>query len=571
MVDLGVGAQDRAEQLGELGFAGGAREADAVLAVLDAVPSWWECRAHEAGVEGWIDWRDALPAPPVPVEQVRPAPEGFEPGPAYARALSKATRASKGRHYTPNVLAETMWRETRRAYPKRPRVIEDPAAGGGALLVPALRDAVTAAQREIDDPGTALKMAASSVWGVDTDPVGAWIGSVVLAAELLPLWVQLSEDRRARLPALVEVGDGLSLPAGEGPEAILLNPPYGRVRLDPTSRERWSDSLWGHANLYSLFVHAALERVAQGGVVAALVPTGWLGGAYYRRLRELAIELAPLSRVTFVADRADVFGSVLQETCVAVFRSSRRSTLVSCSRLSVNGKVSHEPVGRVTVRRDRAGLSWPLPREVGDAELVRSAAAMPRRLRDYGWRVSTGPLVWNRHKASIHERCGKRRVPIVWASDLDTGEVQADRARDHLRWLDIDDDSEHLILDEPAVLVQRTTAPEQPRRLIVARLDPQSLQEWGGRVVVENHVNIIRQNHTRPLTPGLLTRLLRTPTLDRLYRCLSGTVAVSAFELEALPLPEPSVLAGWGKAGQAELNRRVASQYGAHHAGPPIA
>jgi len=36
---------------------------------------------------------------------------------------------------------------------------------------------------------------------------------------------------------------------------------------------------------------------------------------------------------------------------------------------------------------------------------------------------------------------------------------------------------------------------------------------------------------------------LNTSTLDRLYRCLTGTVAVSAYELEALPLPSDETLA----------------------------
>jgi adenine-specific DNA-methyltransferase len=40
----------------------------------------------------------------------------------------------------------------------------------------------------------------------------------------------------------------------------------------------------------------------------------------------------------------------------------------------------------------------------------------------------------------------------------------------------------------------------------------------------------------------VLCAFLNTETVDRAFRCLSGSVAVSAYELEALPLPPPDAL-----------------------------
>ncbi len=102
-------------------------------------------------------------------------------------------------------------------------------------------------------------------------------------------------------------------------------------------------------------------------------------------------------------------------------------------------------------------------------------------------------------------------------------------------------------LSQPAVLVQRTTAPEQQRRLVVSVLDRETLEAtWGGSVVVENHVNVLRcAAGDSPLTPRVLAALLSSDPVDRLYRCLTGSVAVSAYELEALPLPGAEVLLHW--------------------------
>ena len=119
-----------------------------------------------------------------------------------------------------------------------------------------------------------------------------------------------------------------------------------------------------------------------------------------------------------------------------------------------------------------------------------------------------------------------------------------------------------LVLDHPAVLVQRTTAPEQPRRLLPAELDGSCLEEWGGQVVVENHVNVLSKVEPEsPLTARLLVALLASDALDRLYRCLTGSVAVSAYELSAIPLPEPGTLLRWADYDDTRLAQEIESYY----------
>jgi hypothetical protein len=44
------------------------------------------------------------------------------------------------------------------------------------------------------------------------------------------------------------------------------------------------------------------------------------------------------------------------------------------------------------------------------------------------------------------------------------------------------------------------------------------------------------------LSPSQLAELLACPQIDRLFRCISGATNVSVFELNQLPLPDPSAL-----------------------------
>jgi adenine-specific DNA-methyltransferase len=337
-----------------------------------------------------------------------------------------------------------------------------------------------------------------------------------------------------------------------------MNPPYGRQRLSVEQRTLFADSLYGHANLYSLFLAAASRNVASKGVVAALVPTSFTSGLYFHRLREQMSQRTPLRRVAFVQERSGVFGGVLQETCLAVF-STANSRKVAVERIS-DGKMSSV----ADVPSPRTSQPWLIPREASDAGLAAAASKLPLTLKDAGWHASTGPLVWNRRRAELHARNASGRAFVLWAADIDGGRVHRDRSRDALRYLDLRDDNDRRVnaLTTPAVLVQRTTAPEQPRRLLVAELTQEKLDELGGSIVVENHVNVLRPSTTTPLlTRSTLIRVLDSPTFDRLMRCISGSVAVSSYELGSLPLPDAGTLAEWNTLSGDVLDAAIANAF----------
>lgn len=83
-----------------------------------------------------------------------------------------------------------------------------------------------------------------------------------------------------------------------------------------------SSAAQAHANLYGLFLAAAVENLDERGVIAAVVPTSFTSGLYFRNLRAVLAKTAPLTETAFAADRSGVFAGVLQETCLAMF--SRR-------------------------------------------------------------------------------------------------------------------------------------------------------------------------------------------------------------------------------------------------------
>ena len=74
--------------------------------------------------------------------------------------------------------------------------------------------------------------------------------------------------------------------------------------------------------------------------------------------------------------------------------------------------------------------------------------------------------------------------------------------------------------------------------------------------VVENHLNVVTAacSAAPQVSVETLTVLLNSKPIDRLFRSLSGTVAVSATELAALPLPASSALADLLGAGDRDAS-----------------
>jgi adenine-specific DNA-methyltransferase len=478
----------------------------------------------------------------------------YELGRLYTALLPAAYRARLGVYYTPPELTERLLDQaTAAGLDWATCRVLDPACGGGAFLGPAARRMLAALRRGHPGLSPALARAnvAARLYGYEIDPFAAWISRAAVDAVL---WVpDTLAPTRGVEPV---VGDAMSA-AEPAPEAafdlVVGNPPYGRVGLPPALRMRYRRSLYGHANLYGVFTDLALRHAKPGGIVAYVTPTSFLSGNYYQNLRRLLADEAPPVSLDFVDARSGIFDDVLQETLLAVYRKDGSRRQVRTATLVGDGDEALEvrTAGDFALPADGAE-PWLAPRTAAQVALLAAARQMPDRLADWGYRVSTGPLVWNRHRAQLTAQPDADCLPLIWAESVGTDGCFRFRAekRNHLPYCRIRDARDHwLVVREPCVLVQRTTAKEQARRLIAAELPAAFLAEHGG-AVVENHLNMIRPrsaptaassrvpNRVPNRVPSrVLAALLGSRVVDQLFRCLNGSVAVSAYELSALPLP----------------------------------
>ncbi len=280
----------------------------------------------------------------------------------------------------------------------------------------------------------------------------------------------------------------------------------------------------------------------------------------------LAREAPPVS-IDFIETRTGVFADVLQETLLAAFR--RRDTpgpgRAHCISPRPDGSIETAAAGSFRLP-DRPANPWLVLRTPAQTRLLRRVRGLPCRLHDYGYTVSTGPLVWNRHKSSLRDRPGRGRYPLVWAESVRPDGVFEFRAekRNHKPYFQPTPRESWVVTDSPCALVQRTTAKEQRRRLIAAELPASFIHEHGA-VVVENHLNMVRPLNGAPsVSPAALTALLNSNVVDQVFRCLNGRLAVSAYELQALPLPSPEDMQEMELLLESRANRQTLQRAAEH-------
>ena len=454
----------------------------------------------------------------------------------YTSLLPADWRASRGVYFTPPALAERLLDQAEiNGLDWRRAQVLDPAAGAGAFLVPA---AVRMLQVLTDcSPAMVLQNISARIHGYELDPFSGWLTQVFLEAAALPHMVASGR----RLDACIETRDSLAEAPSRMFDLVVGNPPFGRVSLRTDQRARFQRSLFGHANLYGMFLDIAVQLAKPGGLISFLTPASFLAGEYFKNLRALLWHEAPPVALDFVSVRKGVFENVLQETVLATYRKGARRTPASVSFVSPapGQPVKVEAAGQCSLP-NHALAPWLLPRHLDAAPLAERLRAMPTRIRDWGYKVSTGPLVWNRYKPQLCDRAQEGAVPLLWAECVtsDGRFVFRSQKRNHQPYFRVEPGDEWMLVHRACVLLQRTTAKEQARRLIAAEMPPSFLEKHSG-ITVENHLNmLIPLGDTPDVSPELLTAFLNTSAADRAFRCISGSVAVSAYEIENMPLPD---------------------------------
>ena len=429
----------------------------------------------------------------------------------------------------------------------------DPACGGAAFLVPIairMRDALRAKGAK---PGQILEHVQAHLIGIDINKTLCKLSrhfllmalhDEIVATGVVPHFQVIQGDSLQQVPYLVGAMD-----------VVVCNPPYRKMLASEVATyfTEFSYIIEAQPNLYALFIALCVKLLVPGGTCALVTPTSFLSGQYFSKLRTFLITQTKVLSIGMVSERQGVFIDVQQETALTLVRREYNghalSTVADVCVVSRDG--NYVNVGKCFL--PNSGASWPIPRKESDVALLRRAAKALAHLTDYGYAVRIGCFVWNRDTRPTYVSAksaarakGGSAVPLLWASDIAADEcLRFDglpKANKEPCFVNLGSLLHRSVIRRPSVLLQRVTSNEQSKRLVAAVVPKEIFDSYGG-FVGENHIVILEQVAPEPaLSPAQLAQLLGTPTVNRYFRCISGAINVSSFELNQLRLPNPDRL-----------------------------
>jgi adenine-specific DNA-methyltransferase len=348
-------------------------------------------------------------------------------------------------------------------------------------------------------------------------------------------------------------------------DAVIMNPPYFKVRKDSVYARRMASIVHGQPNIYAFFMALAAGLLKEDGELVAITPRSFCNGPYFRAFRQWLFQRVALDHIHVFESRADTFqqSSVLQESIITkVHRLGRQAHTITIT--SSFGRDLDGPLARSEARPDdiidnsHGDAVIRIPGGSDDRRVMELVESLPTRFADVGLRISTGPVVLFRATEFLLDNGGRngsvpllmphnvKRFETVWPVKKNGKPVAIKLCRDSMRLLRP---------TQNYVLLKRFTAKEERRRLVAGCF--LRAAERASHVGIENHVNFVYHGE-RELSDDEtfgVAAIFNSRLFDRYFRVISGTTQVNATEIRSMNFPDLKTVATIGRRTKTDASR----------------
>ena len=473
---------------------------------------------------------------------------------AYSLLIGETRRRELAAYFTPPVLVRAVLDASAPVLDRcdTPAVL-DPSCGGGSFLTPVARYLITNNVARGSTREAACEKALTCVNGIEIDSGLASLSRTLLRDML----ARESGYRTKGKLGMVHRADALFHNPGTKFDLIIGNPPFGRIGSERATTLLKNDepgNIGGHTNLYALFLIRSLGWIKPGGGLVFVLPTSFVAGPYFASLRNEVLKHAEVSRIDLHEQRDNLFLGAVQDICVLSLRKREVSETSYIGHKQeyelgiIDAKGSRRITGSAVARSE--GEPWLLP--VAHEVKVFAASARkssevgaPFTLSDYGYRVRVGKVVPTRERKRLHALRERGDLPLLWASTIRPNASFDFTASDRIgnaRWYCPPDSVVmQYSTTRPAVILQRTSNRDQPRRLNAASVPAKFRIAYRKGFVAENHVIVIESLRVKPLvSPRKVAMLLNSSVVNERFSAVCGSFSISAKLLKRLALPNPA-------------------------------
>ena len=283
---------------------------------------------------------------------------------------------------------------------------------------------------------------------------------------------------------------------------IIGNPPYFELKLNEEIKKKYFDIIKGRVNIFSLFIKTGLDLLKDGGYLAYVVPPSMNNGAYFSKLREYIIKNSSLEYLHII-DGADNFHLANQKVMLIILKKTNSKK---------SSKYIFKKNGITIFTEDKNFLNKSYKNTIS--------------LKDIGYTVKTGNIIWNEHKEKLTNDKNNSTL-LIWASNINNGKIIIGYTKGKPQY--IKNISNDLIIKSRVVVVNRITGSSKDINIKAAIVNEKEF-------VCENHVNVIymSQNANQNYSLEDILKALQDKTNIKVMRLISGNTQISKTELERL-------------------------------------
>ena len=320
-----------------------------------------------------------------------------------------------------------------------------------------------------------------------------------------------------------------------GFDVVIGNPPYV-VSKDRQLRRIYGESVFGRPNLYGYFIHRVLQDLlAENGILTFINPRTLLTDAYCSALRTFVLQHSQITSVLNIVDRRNVFEFVLQSCIVNSFQNTNTTNPIRVK--SIFSKEDISTKNWVEISKDdflfqqNGGPLFIVGHHHRVYDIFRKLKIL-RPLTAHGLSFTTGKIQWDLYRSVLGDSPISIATRLIWAENVQRYCYLEARNRADRIYINAQLERCQPITHD-TIIVQRTTAIEQPRRIIAHLFSPDN---FGYPIQAENNTSYLEE--VEGLELKFILGVLNSRFMDFIFRHVNSNTHVSAGELNSLPLPD---------------------------------
>jgi adenine-specific DNA-methyltransferase len=332
----------------------------------------------------------------------------------------------------------------------------------------------------------------------------------------------------------------------------ILNPPYKKINSNSQHRALLRAVGLETVNMYTAFLGLAIELMAEGGEIVAIIPRSFCNGLYYKPFREWMLNKSSIEHIHLFHSRTSTFNDdeVLQENIIVKLVRGKQQGRVTITTSSDNRFADLQPHEYqfseiVHDADDQKFIHVPMsPGHTGISGVPLAA----RSLDEIGLEVSTGPVVDFRLKKFLREQPESGAAPLLYPTHFTNGSLEwPRRSKKPNAIINNAETRKWLYPNGSYTVVRRFSSKEERRRIVAHVVDPGAFKT--SVIGFENHLNVFhsgKKGIDRDIAHGLSVYLNST-AVDAYFRRFSGHTQVNATDLRLLRYPELKELEKLGR------------------------